>query len=190
MGFLDSALGFADDLFGSLNKFAPLLQLATAVGGGLLKHSQQQDLFDRQSASINRMEAENRAALLERDFSERARTREGIGNRAREAAIEKARMAAVQAESGASGNTSERLRNSVMAQSGMDIAMLQAHQDEFSRQIMRQLAAEAARANSQRSSLSEPSWMSTGLGILGSGLTYGRQTANPRLHNALQIYDF
>ncbi len=196
MSIFDDALGFASsfansDFMNTLSKWAPIINTGANIAGAWMNYSAQKDAYNQQTSAINQAMVQNQAALNERMMENQAATNDSIGQRARAAAIEKAKMAAIQNESGASGNTQARLRNSIMAQSGMDIATLQANNDSFSRQVAREIAREEARATSAKSALGgKPSWLTPALGTIGAIGQLGFSYANPRKPAGLKTTGF
>src|SRR5262245_7796701 len=180
-----SAGGWMD----TVGKLAPIASFGQNVASTLLNHQALSQQYSRTSDAINRSEAENRAALMERDQQQRAASREDIGQRAREAMIEKSRMRALQAEMGAGGNTAQRLIQSVDFGAGSDIAMLEGNSEAASRQLAREVARAEASANRERSQLTKPSAFSTGLGLVksGIGLVQDMRGANPARSAGLQV---
>lgn len=196
MSFFDDALGFAADFGNSsfmktLSSWAPIINAGANIAGAWMNYSAQKDAYNQQTSAINESMRQNQAALNERMMENQVATNESIGQRARAAAIEKAKMAAIQNESGASGNSQARLRNAVLAQSGMDIATLQSNNDSFARQVAREIAREEAKASSAKSSLGgKPSWLTPALSTLGSVGQLGFSYRNPRRPSGLSTTGF
>jgi hypothetical protein len=115
---------FLDDLWGGVSNVGKLftdfatnaelqsafntLSLAATLGMAITKYSAGTKAADRMAASIEESRQQNVAAASERDAQWQADNREKMGERARQAMIERARIRAIAAESGAVGITGDR----------------------------------------------------------------------------------
>lgn len=183
------SLGF-DDVFKAVSKYAPMLQLGSAIVGGISEYTSKSKQAGRMNDAIDRAQAENSAALRERASQQTAQSKQDQNVRARAAMIEKARLKAIAAESGLSGNSFDRLSQAEDWAAGTDIGQLQQNEAALQRQNQREEARIAAAANQDRSRIQAPSMFETGLGLLGSVINYGvgNSKANPSKSAGLTIF--
>lgn len=189
----NSILGFADDLgknlsgvLGFAEKLAPVLSLAQLgfdVFGSIKKYSEQKRYADEMRGNIEQARAANQAALAERNAQSQAVNKEKMSERARQAMAEKAKIAAIIAESGGGMSGSDaRLAMMPQAALGADIAMLEANNASLNRQYLREAARLDAQAESQRNQIRDPSMLTLGADLLGSTLGFASRSRamNPR----------
>lgn len=186
-------LGFTDDVGKSLSgvlgfaeKLAPLLsvgQLGFDVYGSIKKYSEQKRYADEMRRNVEDTRAANQAALAERNEQSQAVNKEKMSERARQAMAEKAKIAAIIAETGGGMSGSDaRLAMMPQAALGQDIAMLEANNASLQRQFLREASRINSQATSQANQIRDPSGWTLAGDLLGSTIGFASRSRqmNPK----------
>lgn len=151
---------------------------AIAIGSSILSYTQQSKAADKAEHATEEQKAANLLALDEQAHQVDAQASDSMGIRAREASIERGRLAAVAADSGLGGQGATRLENASRFSEGFDITALEQNRKASQRQINRQRDAVRAGADARLASLPQPSLLGTGLQIAGAVANYEAKQPN------------
>jgi len=142
------------------------------AGNTLLSYNSQKKQAQAQQSASNAQTEADMAALGEQQIQINAAADEDIGQRAREAMIERGRLRAVAADSGLTDNTG-RIENESRFAEGADITSIDANRKRSLTQNAAEAKAAAARGQARSASIKQPSLIGTGLQIAGG--YYGMQ---------------
>lgn len=146
----------------------PAVAIGVQVASSLFGYNEQKRQAGKQNQAIERGQQSQEAALTEQSAQVDAQSTDNMSLRAREAMIERGRLAAVAADSGLGGAGAERLANASRFAEGFDTAALEENRKRTQRQIDRQRDAVRANTDARYASVVQPSLIGTGLQIGGS----------------------
>jgi hypothetical protein len=184
MSGFDSLFSLASTIGDTASKLQPLLstfKLGSDLVTSYSKYSGQKKQNEKMRSAIDDAAEQNRLALAERGTQQQAQIKEGMSARARQAMVEKARLAAV-ANSAGGGNSADRLAQMTDFNLGSDIAMMEANSGSLDRQMVREMGRIDSQSQSQKNQLIDPSVFSIlgDLGAAGMGFAQRSRYANPK----------
>jgi hypothetical protein len=122
-------------------------------------------------------DANNQAKAIEEQQAQISKkATDEMQDRSQQAAIERGRLRAIQAESGLIGNTQDRIIGESYFNEATDIASIEANRKNEIAQSNRQLQGVATRTQSNLNSIKQPSYLGAGLQIGTAAAGYRQQT--------------
>lgn len=154
------------------------IPIAIAAGSALLSYSQQRKAASKQEGATQQSREAAYEALDRQDEEIEAQAGQTAGIRAREAMIERGKLAAIAGDSGLAGQGLQRLQNESRFTEGQDLGSIEENRKRQHKQVVASRHAADANGELRLASISQPSLIGTGLQIAGS--YYNAQSKQPR----------
>lgn len=165
-----SVSGLAGKVLPSLGDLSGILSMANigmGTAGAFMDYSAKKKYAKQTLDAIQQNLMAGEEALSEQKSQFDSKTLQEMGDRAKQATIQRAKVRAAVGDAGLAGNTVERLQQEVDAMSGMDVAMLGENRDRYGRQVDREKRSLQAKAQTQKSQVRQPSVFGDLVGPLG-----------------------
>ena len=144
--------------------------LAVGVGGAGASYMQQQQQAKYQGKAARANYDQQMLTYQEQQSQVNKNATDQMSQRARENAIQAARIRAVSGESGLSGNTNDRILGESMFNFGTDVSSIESNRLAQQRQLNQEAKGIRAGTQTTMSQIQRPSLIGTGLQIAGSAM--------------------
>lgn len=140
--------------------------LALSIGSSVFGYASQKKNAAAQQRAIEQADVVNQESYLREEAQAGAQATDRLGVRARDAMIERGKIAAVLAESGLGGGvTADRITNESRFTEGTDVGAINSNRDATIAQLKAEARGATAGANSRLATIQQPSLIGTGLQI-------------------------